>query len=47
MAGYWWLSVLPGLCIMLVVLAANLLGDWFPRLVRSAITTIIEDRTED
>jgi peptide/nickel transport system permease protein len=29
MAGYWWLSVLPGLCIMLVVLAANLLGDWF------------------
>jgi peptide/nickel transport system permease protein len=29
MAGYWWLSVLPGLCIMLVVLAANLIGDWF------------------
>ena len=29
MAGYWWLSVLPGICIMLVVLAANLLGDWF------------------
>jgi peptide/nickel transport system permease protein len=29
MAGYWWLSVLPGVCIMLVVLAANLLGDWF------------------
>jgi peptide/nickel transport system permease protein len=29
MAGYWWLSVLPGLCIMMVVLAANLLGDWF------------------
>jgi len=29
MAGYWWLSVLPGLCIMLVVLAANLLGDCF------------------
>jgi peptide/nickel transport system permease protein len=29
MAGYWWLSVLPGLCIMFVVLAANLLGDWF------------------
>jgi peptide/nickel transport system permease protein len=29
MAGYWWLSVIPGLCIMLVVLAANLLGDWF------------------
>jgi peptide/nickel transport system permease protein len=29
MAGYWWLSVFPGLCIMLVVLAANLLGDWF------------------
>lgn len=29
MAGYWWLSVLPGLCIMLVVLSANLLGDWF------------------
>jgi peptide/nickel transport system permease protein len=29
MAGYWWLSVLPGLCIMFVVLAVNLLGDWF------------------
>jgi peptide/nickel transport system permease protein len=29
MAGYWWLSVFPGLCIMLVVLAANLIGDWF------------------
>lgn len=29
MAGYWWLSVLPGVCIMLIVLSANLLGDWF------------------
>jgi peptide/nickel transport system permease protein len=29
MTGYWWLSVWPGVCIMLVVLAANLLGDWF------------------
>jgi peptide/nickel transport system permease protein len=29
MAGYWWLSVIPGVCIMLVVLAANLIGDWF------------------
>jgi peptide/nickel transport system permease protein len=29
MTGYWWLSVFPGVCIMLVVLAANLLGDWF------------------
>jgi peptide/nickel transport system permease protein len=29
MAGYWWLSVFPGLCIMAIVLAANLLGDWF------------------
>jgi peptide/nickel transport system permease protein len=28
MAGYWWLTVLPGICIMLMVLAANLLGDW-------------------
>jgi peptide/nickel transport system permease protein len=28
MAGYWWLTVMPGLCIMLMVLAANLLGDW-------------------
>lgn len=27
-AGKWWLSVFPGLCIMLLVLAANLLGDW-------------------
>ena len=28
MAGYWWLTVLPGVCIMLLVLSANLLGDW-------------------
>ena len=28
MAGYWWLTVLPGFCIMFVVLSANLLGDW-------------------
>src|SRR6266568_8593881 len=28
MAGYWWLTVLPGSCIMLMVLSANLLGDW-------------------
>ena len=26
--GYWWLTVLPGCCIMLMVLSANLLGDW-------------------
>jgi len=28
MVGYWWLTVLPGLCISAVVLAANLFGDW-------------------
>jgi len=28
MVGYWWLTVLPGVCIMLMVLSANLLGDW-------------------
>ncbi len=28
MSGYWWLTVLPGSCIMLMVLSANLLGDW-------------------
>ena len=28
MAGYWWLTVLPGTGIMLLVLSANLLGDW-------------------
>src|SRR5215467_123743 len=28
MVGYWWLTVLPGCCIMLMVLSANLLGDW-------------------
>jgi peptide/nickel transport system permease protein len=28
MAGYWWLTVMPGCCIMLLVLSANLLGDW-------------------
>jgi peptide/nickel transport system permease protein len=28
MVGYWWLTVLPGICISAVVLAANLFGDW-------------------
>jgi len=28
MAGKWWLTVLPGVCILLVVLATQLLGDW-------------------
>src|SRR6266702_1186662 len=28
MAGYWWLTVLPGLCLMFMVLSANLIGDW-------------------
>ncbi len=27
-AGKWWISVFPGLCIILLVLATNLLGDW-------------------
>jgi peptide/nickel transport system permease protein len=28
MAGQWWLTVMPGICISVVVLAANLCGDW-------------------
>jgi peptide/nickel transport system permease protein len=28
MAGQWWLTVFPGLCIVLIVLATQLLGDW-------------------
>ena len=28
MVGYWWLTVVPGTAIMLMVLSANLLGDW-------------------
>ena len=28
LAGAWWVSTLPGLAMLLVVLAANLLGDW-------------------
>lgn len=28
MAGKWWLTVWPGLCILLVVLATQLCGDW-------------------
>jgi peptide/nickel transport system permease protein len=28
MVGHWWLTVFPGACIMLMVLSANLLGDW-------------------
>jgi peptide/nickel transport system permease protein len=26
--GRWWLAVFPGLCITLLVLSANMLGDW-------------------
>jgi peptide/nickel transport system permease protein len=28
MVGRWWLTLFPGCCIMLMVLSANLLGDW-------------------
>jgi peptide/nickel transport system permease protein len=28
MEGKWWLAAWPGLCIMLLVLSANMLGDW-------------------
>jgi peptide/nickel transport system permease protein len=28
MVGDWWLTIFPGACIMLVVLATQLLGDW-------------------
>jgi peptide/nickel transport system permease protein len=28
MAGRWWLTVFPGVCIILVVLATQLFGDW-------------------
>jgi peptide/nickel transport system permease protein len=28
MAGQWWLTVFPGFCIMLIVLATQLFGDW-------------------
>jgi peptide/nickel transport system permease protein len=28
MVGYWWLTVFPGACIVLMVLSANVLGDW-------------------
>ncbi len=28
MAGYWWLTVFPGMSIMVLVLAASLIGDW-------------------
>ena len=28
MVGQWWLSVLPGTCILLIVLATQLFGDW-------------------
>ena len=28
MAGKWWLTIFPGACILLVVLATQLLGDW-------------------
>jgi peptide/nickel transport system permease protein len=28
MEGKWWLAVFPGMCITLLVLSANMLGDW-------------------
>jgi peptide/nickel transport system permease protein len=28
MEGRWWLAVFPGICITLLVLSANMLGDW-------------------
>lgn len=28
MAGGWWLAVFPGICISMLVLSANMLGDW-------------------
>jgi peptide/nickel transport system permease protein len=28
MAGQWWLTIFPGICIMLIVLATQLFGDW-------------------
>src|SRR5579864_9334761 len=28
MVGYWWLTIFPGGCIVLMVLSANILGDW-------------------
>jgi peptide/nickel transport system permease protein len=28
MGGQWWLAVFPGICISVVVLAANMFGDW-------------------
>src|ERR1700704_2632562 len=28
MVGYWWVTVFPGGCIVLMVLSANILGDW-------------------
>jgi len=28
MAGQWWLTVFPGFCILLIVLATQLFGDW-------------------
>lgn len=28
MEGKWWLAVFPGLCITMLVLSANMLGDW-------------------
>ena len=28
MVGDWWLTIFPGICIMLVVLATQIMGDW-------------------
>jgi peptide/nickel transport system permease protein len=27
-SGEWWVTVMPGVCLVVLVLAINLLGDW-------------------
>lgn len=27
-SGHWWLTVFPGLCLLIVIMGVNLLGDW-------------------
>ena len=38
-SGYWWISVLPGAALMLLVLGVNLLGDWLREALNPKLAT--------
>jgi peptide/nickel transport system permease protein len=38
-SGYWWISVLPGAALVLLVLGVNLLGDWLREALNPKLAT--------